>query len=139
MSPLPSPPRQSRSARFPRPSTAVLAGGLIGSAARIGIGHYLPASARGFPAATLVVNLTGSLLLGFYLARREQTVTAPWSLQFWGIGVFGSLTTFSTFSIEVFRLLDYGEATTAAGYVVTSIVGGVLFALVGQGVGSAIR
>lgn len=84
------------------------------------------------------MNLTGSLLLGFYLARREQTVTAPWSLTFWGIGVFGSFTTFSTFSIEVFLLLDHGNAFTAAGYVTASMVGGLILALVGQRVGSGI-
>jgi CrcB protein len=117
----------------------VLAGGLIGSAARCGVSKYLPADPRGVPVATLVVNLTGSFLLGFYLARREQTVTARWSLQFWGIGVFGSFTTFSAFSVDVLRLIDHGEATTAGIYVAASIVGGVILALVGQRIGSSIR
>jgi CrcB protein len=85
------------------------------------------------------VNLTGSLLLGFYLARRERTVTAPWSLQFWGIGVFGSFTTYSTFSIEVVRLLDLGETTIAGGYLVISIVGGLFLAIIGLRIGSATR
>lgn len=124
---------------FRRPWTAVLAGGLIGSAGRIGVGHYLPAPPRGFPVATLVVNLAGSLLLGFYLARRERTVTSPRSLQFWGIGVFGSFTTFSTFSVEVLRLLEHGAVVTAAGYVAASIVGGLILALTGQSLGSVIR
>jgi CrcB protein len=91
------------------------------------------------PVATLVVNLTGSLLLGFYLVRREQTVTGRWSLQFWAIGVFGSLTTFSAFSVEVFRLIDQGETMTAGIYVAASIVGGVILALLGQRIGSSIR
>ena len=89
--------------------------------------------------ATLVVNLTGSLLLGFYLTRREQTVTARWSLPFWGIGVFGSFTTFSAFSVEVFVLLGHGELPTAGTYVAASIVGGVVLALVGQRIGSSFR
>lgn len=91
------------------------------------------------PVATLIVNLAGSLLLGFYLARREQTVTAPLSLQFWGIGVFGSFTTFSTFSIEVVDLLERGQAVTAVAYVATSIFGGLILALAGQRLGSVIR
>jgi CrcB protein len=124
---------------FRRPWAAVVAGGFIGSAARTGVGYYLPATPRSFPVATLVVNLTGSLLLGFYLARRERTVTARLSLQFWGIGVFGSLTTFSAFSIEVLRLLHQGESATAGGYTVASVVGGLLLALVGQRLGSAFR
>ena len=89
--------------------------------------------------ATLVVNLTGSLLLGFYLARREQTVTARRSLQFWAIGVFGSLTTFSAFSVEVFALIDHRDTMTAGIYVVASIIGGVGLALIGQRIGSAIK
>ena len=125
--------------RFRRPWTAVLAGGLVGSAARIGISYALPAAPGRVPLATLIVNLSGSLLLGFYLARREQTVTAPLSLQFWGIGVFGSFTTFSTFGIEVFLLLDQGHPTTAVGYIAGSIFGGLILALAGQRLGTVIR
>jgi len=125
--------------RFRRPWTAVLAGGIIGSAARTGVSDYLPAAPGRMPVTTLIVNLAGSLLLGFYLARREQAVTAPLSLQFWGIGVFGSFTTFSTFSIEVVHLLERGQAATAVAYVATSIVGGLILALAGQRLGSVIR
>lgn len=116
-----------------------MAGGLIGSASRIGISYALLLAPGGVPLATLIVNLSGSLLLGFYLARREQTVTAPLSIQFWGIGVFGSFTTFSTFSLEVFQLLQLGEPATALGYVAVSIVGGLFLALAGQRLGTVIR
>lgn len=126
-------------ARFRRPWFPVLAGGLIGSAARVGVSYLLPAAPGRLPVATLIVNLTGSLLLGFYLARRERTVTAPLSLQFWGIGVFGSFTTFSTFSIEVAHLLAQGRAATAVGYIASSIIGGLILALAGQRLGSVIR
>lgn len=85
--------------------------------------------------STLTVNLAGSFLLGFYLARRERTVTTPLSVQFWGIGVLGSFTTFSTFGIEVAQLLDQGHSATALGYVVASIVGGLILALAGQRLG----
>jgi fluoride exporter len=125
--------------RFRRPWSTVLAGGLLGSAARIGISDLLPVTPGRLPVATLTVNLAGSLLLGFYLARREQTVTARLSLQFWGIGVFGSFTTFSAFSIEVVHLLDQGRAATAVGYIAGSMVGGLILALAGQRLGSVIR
>jgi fluoride exporter len=126
-------------ARFRRPWSAVLAGGLLGSAARIGVGYLIPAAPGRLPVATLMVNLAGSLLLGFYLVRREGTVTAPLSLQFWGIGVFGSFTTFSTFSIEVLHLLGEGQSATAVGYIAASIVGGLILALAGLRLGSVIR
>jgi CrcB protein len=126
-------------ARFRRPWSAVLAGGLLGSAARIGVSYLIPAAPGRLPVATLMVNLAGSLLLGFYLVRREETVTAPLSLQFWGIGVFGSFTTFSTFSIEVLHLLGGGQSATAVGYIAASVVGGLILALAGLRLGSVIR
>lgn len=126
-------------ARFGRPWSAVLAGGLLGSAARLGVGSLIPTAPGRLPVPTLIVNLAGSLLLGFYLARREQTVTARLSLQFWGIGVFGSFTTFSTFSIEVLHLLEQGQPVTALGYIAGSTVGGLILALTGQRLGSVIR
>lgn len=122
-----------------RPWIAVAAGGLIGSAGRTAAHHWMPASPDAFPTATLAVNLAGSLLIGFYLARRERTVTVPWSLPFWGIGILGSFTSSSAFSIEVIQLLEAQRALLAGGYVALSIVGGLALALVGQRIGSVIR
>ncbi len=118
------------------PWGAVVAGGLVGSAARAGLSQSLPATSGSFPTATLIVNLTGALLLGLYLARRERATTARWSLQFWAVGVFGSFTTFSALSIEVVHLLEGGRPLVAGGYVLASIVGGLGLALAGQRVGS---
>jgi len=92
-----------------------------------------------FPAATLLVNIVGSLLLGLYLARRQRAITRRWSLYLWAIGALGSFTTFSTFSVEVFRLVDLGEFPLAASYVVASIFLGLSAALLGQRLGRAGR
>jgi CrcB protein len=116
---------------------AVVGGGLLGSAARAGVGSWLPAPVGHFPTGIFVVNITGSFLLGLYLARRERAATARWSLQFWAIGVLGSFTTFSAFSLDVFRLLTEAQTLTAAGYVGSSTVGGLIAALLGQRVGQA--
>jgi CrcB protein len=116
---------------------AVLGGGLIGSAARVGVGSWLPTPPGQFPTAIFVVNIIGSFLLGLYLARRERAASARWSLQFWAIGVLGSFTTFSAFSLDVFRLLNEGQGLTALGYVLSSAVGGLAVALLGQRVGQA--
>jgi CrcB protein len=117
----------------------VLGGGLVGSAARFGAGHFLPTAQEGFPVATLSVNLLGSMLLGFYLARWERSAGARWSLQFWAIGAIGSFTTFSAFTVDVIRLLDTGRAVMAGGYVAASLTGGLFLALAGQRVGSSSR
>jgi CrcB protein len=81
----------------------------------------------------------GSLALGFYLTRRERSVTARFSLQFWAIGVLGSLTTFSTFSYEVVLLVEAGAMGTAAWYAIASTVGGLIAAVVGGRVGEVWR
>jgi fluoride exporter len=88
-----------------------------------------------FPATTLLVNIVGSLLLGLFLARRQRAITRRWSLHLWAIGALGSFTTFSTFSIEVFRLIDTGEIPLAVIYVVASIFLGLGAALLGQRLG----
>jgi fluoride exporter len=83
------------------------------------------------------VNVVGSFALGLYLSRRDRAVTSRFSLQFWAVGVLGSLTTFSTFSYEVFLLVEAGAAGTAAGYAVASTIGGLLAAITGGRVGEA--
>lgn len=85
------------------------------------------------------MNVLGSLVLGFYLTRRERSVTWRFSLQFWAIGVLGSLTTFSTFSYEVVLLVEAGSMGTAAWYAIASTVGGLLAAVVGGRVGEVWR
>ena len=117
----------------------MFAGGLFGSAARTGIGYWLPTSPGGFPFAILATNLAGSFLLGFYLARREQGVSARWSLQFWGIGMMGSFTTFSAFSLDVIYLIQDQRALTAVLYVFASLVAGLGLALVGERTGMVLR
>ncbi|MGA9597031.1 MAG: CrcB family protein [Acidimicrobiia bacterium] len=114
---------------------AVLGGGLIGSAARAAVGAAFPVAVGAFPATTLLVNLAGSLLLGLFLARRQRAVTRRWSLRFWAIGALGSFTTFSTFSVEVFRLLDRQAWASACGYVLASILFGLGAAVIGQRLG----
>lgn len=117
---------------------AVAAGGLIGSLGRAAIGIWIPTPAGGFPTAVLAVNLAGSFLLGFYLARRERAVSRRTSLQFWAIGIFGSFTTFSAFSSDLVQMLADGRLVSAVSYLAVSIVGGLWLALIGQRLGTFI-
>ena len=117
---------------------AVAAGGLVGSAARAGMGLWIPHPSSGFPTTIAAINLAGSFLLGLYLARRERSVTKPASLHFWAIGMLGAFTTFSTFSIDLLTLLIEGEGPLAIGYLTVSVVGGLVSAIAGQRLGAAI-
>ena len=76
-----------------------------------------------FPAGTLVVNLTGSFLLGLFLRYALETPTlTPEVRAFLTIGFCGGYTTFSTFSYETFALLEDGEWTRAGLYAALSIL-----------------
>lgn len=116
---------------------AVIGGGLVGSAARLAVAEVTASGTASFPWATLVVNLSGAALAGFYLARRQRAVSSRWSLRFWAIGALGSFTTFSGFSVEVIRLNEAGRLGMALVYVLASVVGGVLAAVIGDGAGRA--
>ena len=83
----------------------------------------------GFPVGTLIVNLTGSFLLGLFLryAVDTPTLTPEWRA-FLAIGFCGGYTTFSTFSYETVALMEDGQWPRAALYVALS-VGVSLFAV----------
>lgn len=91
-----------------------------------------------FPFSVVTVNLVGSFVLGLYLARREWAVDGRGSLQFWAIGLLGSFTTFSAFSLDLVLLIDAGRAGEAGAYLLVSLFGGLMAAIGGQRVGRAI-
>ena len=76
-----------------------------------------------FPAGTLVVNLTGSFLLGLFLRYALETPTLTPELRaFLTIGFCGGYTTFSTFSYETFALLEDGQWARAGLYAALSVL-----------------
>jgi fluoride exporter len=107
-------------------------GGALGALARWALAEALP-SPGGWPWATLLVNVTGCLLLGALLARLALRSPEPaWARPFLGVGVLGGYTTYSTFAVEVVDLVDDGALGVAAGYVLASIVGGVAAVALGD-------
>ncbi|MDZ7737043.1 MAG: fluoride efflux transporter CrcB [Gammaproteobacteria bacterium] len=94
---------------------AIAAGGAGGALMRYWCSQGVHALlGRDFPYGTLTVNVFGSLLMGllFVLLIERQFVSAEWRALLL-IGVLGSFTTFSTFSIETLNLLEQGEALKA--------------------------
>ena len=93
----------------------VFLGAGAGGVARYAIGGLVQtATAPTFPAGTLFVNISGSLLLTFLYALLENLAAPPQWRALLGIGFCGGYTTFSTFSYEAVRLLQGGEWTRAA-------------------------
>ena len=89
----------------------------------------------GFPAGTLVVNVSGSFLLGLIIRLALETpALGPEIRALLTIGFCGGYTTFSTFSYETAVLLEDGEWTRAAVYVAASVA----FSIIGTVLGFAL-
>lgn len=102
----------------------VAAGSVLGGLTRYLVGIALD-TGPGFPFATLFINATGSLIIGFYatLTGPDGRVLAPPEhRQFVMAGFCGGYTTFSAFSLETFRLLHGGLKYTALAYVAASVI-----------------
>ena len=102
-------------------------GGALGALARWGVATALPHSPGGWPWATLLVNLTGCLVFGALIAvLTTRSPEPPWVRPFLAVGVLGGYTTYSAFAVEVVGLVEAGAPVLAAGYVLVSLLGGVL-------------
>ena len=95
----------------------VMLGGALGTGARFWIsGLVAERAGEFFPLGTLVVNITGCLVVGFFAAFTSQegpVLVSPQSREFFMIGVCGGYTTFSSFSLQTLDLArdgDWGKA-----------------------------
>jgi CrcB protein len=86
-----------------------------------------------FPAGTLTVNVTGSLVLGLLTGLAAHHGLAPQAVTILGTGLLGGYTTFSTFSYETIRLLEDGAVAEAALNVGGSLTLGLAAAAAGLG------
>jgi len=102
----------------------VFLGGGVGAALRHGVNVF---SARwfgmGFPTATLLENVSGSLVMGLLAAyfAFKGDASQHWRL-FLTTGILGGYTTFSAFSLDVALLYERGEPWLAAAYALASVI-----------------
>ncbi|HEY7682315.1 MAG TPA: fluoride efflux transporter CrcB [Gemmatimonadales bacterium] len=102
-------------------------GSAIGGVARYLLGGLIQRFSGGsFPSGTLLVNLTGSFVLGFlYRYASDSAAITPEVRALLTIGLCGGYTTFSTFTYETVRLLEDGEAGRAIVYIGLSVLLGL--------------
>jgi CrcB protein len=112
----------------------VSGGAILGALLRYLANGWLGTSEQRLPLATLVVNLVGSFLIGWLYGCGWLSTSEKVRL-FAAVGLLGSLTTFSAFSLETFRQLETGQFRWAFAYVLISTVGGLLAVAAGVGMG----
>jgi len=109
----------------------VLAGGGMGSLLRYGVSGFFTKSGSNFPLGTLLVNLSGSFLIGLLWGISEKAVFHPnWKI-FLFTGILGGFTTFSAYGLETFSLLRDGRTMFAMANILLNNILGI--ALVGLG------
>ena len=102
----------------------IAAGGAIGAVLRYGASvSVYSLLGRGFPYGTLFVNVSGSLLMGLLsVVMLERLDIGPEWRAAVLVGVLGSFTTFSTFSIETLNLLEQGDILPALTNILLSVM-----------------
>lgn len=110
----------------PRKLLAIYLGGVVGALIRVGLAEVAKVGPGQWPWPTFAVNLVGVFLLGWFFAlfrdQPEESLRHP----FLGTGICGTLTTFSTMQLELFRLVDDGYLVLAAAYAAATIALGYL-------------
>jgi CrcB protein len=113
----------------------VFVGGGLGAVLRYAISIWIPFKDKGFPTATFLVNVLGCLLIGvlwYGLAKSEATWLRPFII----VGLLGGFTTFSSFGLETFRLLQEGQWAPGLAYFFLSNIVGLLFVYLGSKIGT---
>ena len=103
----------------------VAVGGALGAVSRFWLGAQVEQRHNTiFPWGTLVINVTGSFIIGVFAAMNEpdgRFRASPAFRNFFMVGICGGYTTFSSFSLETLRRLQGGQFLCAGGNVVLSV------------------
>lgn len=117
------PARRRTSWRAQGPVVAVVAvGGAAGASARYAASLAWPVAAGGFPWTTLWVNAAGCAVIGVFMVL----ITDVWAAHrlvrpFFGTGVLGGFTTFSTYAVDIQRLVAGGHPRTGLAYLAATL------------------
>lgn len=121
-------------------SLSVALGGAIGAVSRYLLSGWILHHSVGFrfPLGTFAVNIMGCFVIGLLAGLVVKCeFLAPATRLFLFTGVLGGFTTYSSFGLETFYLLRRGEILIAGGYVVSSVIVGLVVLWLGFSVISA--
>ena len=116
------------------PFLVISLGGILGANARYLVSLYIAERfGTAFPYGTFLINVTGSLVIGFFLtlATERLPIDPLWRL-FFATGFLGAYTTFSTYTYEAALLLRAGEYGPALVYLFGSVLVGMLGVFAGM-------
>jgi CrcB protein len=113
----------------------IAVGSALGGMARFGVSRLFSSwVGEAFPWGTLVINVTGSLAIGFLAVLTGpdgRAMVAPDFRQFMLVGLCGGYTTFSSFSLQTLTLIRDGEMLEAGAYILLSVFVCLLFVWLG--------
>ena len=110
--------------RAQTPVVAVVSlGGAIGATARYALSLRWPAHDSGFPWSTFWINVVGCAVIGVFMV----VITDVWAAHrlvrpFFGTGVLGGFTTFSTYAVDIQKLVDHGRPATGLAYLAATLL-----------------
>ena len=115
-------------------------GGALGAIARYWVNHLAVTHFGSSLVGTVFANVSGSFVLGFLVGvlSSSNSTWAPETRMFLAVGFLGSYTTFSTLTVATVQLLQKGDVTTAAINLGTSVVLGLMAAIIGLLIGKAL-
>lgn len=106
--------------------------GFLGAITRYEIGFLFPqGSETSVPWATLLINLLGSLLLGYLFGMLHRKRVSAWWMEVGGTGFLGAFTTFSAFNGQLWIMVELHAYVNAGAYVLLSAIGGWMLAALG--------
>jgi CrcB protein len=101
----------------------VALGGALGATARYALSLHWPTPPGGFPWATFWTNVIGCAVIGVFMV----VITDVWAAHrlvrpFFGTGVLGGFTTFSTYAVDIQKLVDHGRPGTGLAYLAATLL-----------------
>ncbi len=108
-------------------------GGFIGSIFRFLLSRLnLSVHFLSVPVGTLLINISGSLIIGFIAGIASKSELIPVNLRlFLMVGICGGFTTFSSFTLENMSLIQNGQYTSAIIYILSSLILGLVAVFAG--------